>query len=122
MHEDCGIVDNWHLSEALLGTEQHIEDGDDTHGDEATNHNIVLGHRVVLLPRSLKHRYLKKTYKIQEFSAKVIFIRKRLEDVFYMLTLSGSLCIIVAGSRPCATRRSGGGGHSLSHAFTHIFC
>jgi len=50
VHEDCGIVDHWHLSEALLGVEQYIEDGDDTHGDEATDDNVVLSHRVVLLP------------------------------------------------------------------------
>lgn len=56
--EDGGVVDDWHLREALLGVEEHVEHGDDAHAHEATNHHVVLLHSGALLTLgTLQHSY-----------------------------------------------------------------
>jgi hypothetical protein len=57
MNEDCRVVNHWHLREAFLGVEQNIENCEYTHSDKGSNHDIVLGHHVVLLLSTVKHRY-----------------------------------------------------------------
>ena len=49
VHKDGGVINDRHLSEALLGVQKHIEDRDDADSHEATNDEVVLCHRVVLL-------------------------------------------------------------------------
>ena len=47
VHKDGGIINDWQLSEALLGVQKHIEDRDEADSHEATNDEVVLCHRVV---------------------------------------------------------------------------
>jgi len=49
VHKDGGVINDRHLSEALLGVQKHIEDRDEADSHEATNDEVVLCHRVILL-------------------------------------------------------------------------
>lgn len=49
VHKDGGVINDRHLSEALLGVQKDIKDCDEADSHEATNDEVVLCHRVVLL-------------------------------------------------------------------------
>ena len=57
MDKDCSFIDDWHLSETLLGIQKNEEHCHDTYSNESTDHNVVLSHCAILFFRSLKHGY-----------------------------------------------------------------
>ena len=55
VHKNGRVINNWHLSKALLGIQEYIEHCKNANTDECTNHNVVLSHCIIRSLRSLEH-------------------------------------------------------------------